>query len=202
MRPEPDNHPPVSLHSFDHLTELYKVYRDYMKHEDDLLNQRTTWLLVIQGFLFATLAVLGEWVSPKDPLSDLLRTERLYLIYVLVFVGILIAVAAFISILAANKAIDSLQKKWEKELKQYYRAEDWDLFPGIAGGGHKKAKAWGKTPALAIPCIVALAWIIVAGMNANDKLYPPTAQAVGAQPGAQTTQAPMPQSESRPDVGH
>jgi hypothetical protein len=195
MRNEPDAHPPVSLHSFDHLTELYKVYRDYMKHEDDLLNQRTTWLLVIQGFLFATLAVLGEWVSPKDPLSDLLRTERLYLIYVLVGVGIFIAVAAFISILAANEAIDSLQEKWEKELREHYRAEDWDLFPEIAGGGHKKAKARGKTPALAIPCIVSLAWIIVAGMNANDKLYRPAAAS-----SAQTNSAaPMSNSQSSPD---
>ena len=68
--PEPD----PSLDNED-LYSVYQIYRDYMKHEDDLLNQRTTWLLVIQGFLFATLGVLGEWVFPSAG-RDLLQTQR------------------------------------------------------------------------------------------------------------------------------
>lgn len=34
--------------------ELFSLYRDYLKHEDNLINQRTTWLITIQSFLIAT----------------------------------------------------------------------------------------------------------------------------------------------------
>lgn len=33
--------------------KLYEVFRDYLKHEDALVNNRLTWTLTIQGFLFA-----------------------------------------------------------------------------------------------------------------------------------------------------
>jgi len=42
------------------LKRLYEIYRDYIKHEDDLINHRSTWHLLIQGFLFATLAGCGK----------------------------------------------------------------------------------------------------------------------------------------------
>jgi len=32
---------------------LYNVYRDYMKHEDTLMNVRMTWFLTTQAFLFS-----------------------------------------------------------------------------------------------------------------------------------------------------
>lgn len=38
--------------------KLYQIYRDYLIHEDDLMNQRSTWHLLIQGFLFATFGAL------------------------------------------------------------------------------------------------------------------------------------------------
>jgi hypothetical protein len=34
--------------------QLYNIYRDYVKHEDNLINNRMTWLLSIHGFLYAT----------------------------------------------------------------------------------------------------------------------------------------------------
>jgi hypothetical protein len=34
--------------------ELYVLYRDYIKHEDELINARTSWMINIQSFLIAT----------------------------------------------------------------------------------------------------------------------------------------------------
>jgi hypothetical protein len=34
--------------------EHYKLFRDYIEHEDGLVNQRLLWNINIQGFLFAT----------------------------------------------------------------------------------------------------------------------------------------------------
>ena len=34
--------------------EHFKIFRDYMQHEDNLINQRVSWNSTIQGFHFAT----------------------------------------------------------------------------------------------------------------------------------------------------
>jgi hypothetical protein len=34
--------------------KLYEVFREYIKHEDSLINNRVTWLSQIHGFLYAT----------------------------------------------------------------------------------------------------------------------------------------------------
>jgi hypothetical protein len=39
---------------FDEGIKTYEFFRDYVKHEDNLINQRLTWLLTIHGFLYAT----------------------------------------------------------------------------------------------------------------------------------------------------
>jgi hypothetical protein len=36
------------------IEELYLNYRDYIKHENILINYRTTWLITIQSFLITT----------------------------------------------------------------------------------------------------------------------------------------------------
>src|SRR5437879_8379854 len=38
------------------IRDLYRIFRTYVEHEDDLINQRQTWNLTIQGFLFASYA--------------------------------------------------------------------------------------------------------------------------------------------------
>ena len=38
-----------------HVHSLYGLYRGYVEHEDNLINQRSTWTYVIQSFLFAAL---------------------------------------------------------------------------------------------------------------------------------------------------
>ena len=47
----------LAKNRFDQEVKLYELYRDYIKHEDNLRGQRTGWLLTIQGFLFAALGV-------------------------------------------------------------------------------------------------------------------------------------------------
>jgi len=168
------------------LQALYNVYRDYMKHEDDLLNQRSTWHLLIQGFLFTTLGVIGEWQNPLG--ADRLYMERGFLVYVLAFAGAGIAVAAAISINAANNAIDALFNKWKNVLATY-QGESKHLLPEIAGGGRAKARDKGKQPAVWIPRILVVVWIVIATMSAIDRvrLYSGTI----VQPSSQAASAPM-----------
>jgi hypothetical protein len=36
--------------------DLHRIFRDYVKHEDDLINQRLNWNFYIQGFLLGAFA--------------------------------------------------------------------------------------------------------------------------------------------------
>jgi hypothetical protein len=37
---------------------LYRIFRDYLQHEDNLINSRLTWSLTVHGFLFACYGIL------------------------------------------------------------------------------------------------------------------------------------------------
>jgi hypothetical protein len=39
---------------FEARIKLYEGFREYIKHEDDLIGNRVTWLAQIHGFLYAT----------------------------------------------------------------------------------------------------------------------------------------------------
>ena len=54
--------------------ERWRLYREYLQHEDDLIHQRLNWMLLLQGFLFAAYASMysGLLASPlikNDPSS-------------------------------------------------------------------------------------------------------------------------------------
>jgi hypothetical protein len=140
--------------NFDEMKSLYEIYRSYMTHEDDLINHRSTWHLLIQGFLFATFGVLGEWQSEGK--RWLFHSHKNQLVFILAICGFLIAIAALCSIIAANIALTSIRKKWRWIICG--NAQVSLFFPDIAGGGSFWARGLGMTPAVCIPCIVAGAW--------------------------------------------
>lgn len=154
------------------LRRHYFIYRNYMKHEDDLLNQRSTWHLLIQGFLFGTLGVIGQWQLITGG-TDTLHSERYYLVFVISAVGLLIALLASISLHAADSAIEQLCKDW-KRVRGLHNNKDYELLPEIAGGGAKNAKTYGKLAAIWIPRVVMAAWVVVVAMATYDRLYPST----------------------------
>jgi hypothetical protein len=42
--------------------QIYTIFREYVKHEDSLINWRLSWNFTIQGFLFAAYAVATQKV--------------------------------------------------------------------------------------------------------------------------------------------
>jgi hypothetical protein len=155
--------PPDSAHSWGKLHELYDIYRDYMKHEDDLINQRTTWHNVLQGFLFATLAVVEKWQASTG--FDPIATQRLYVVVIVAAAGILIAYFAWKSIHAAHLAINNLRERWPKMGGPF---PDFPYLPNLAGGGSEKAVRDGKGPAIWIPIVIIGAWAGVLTLCAID----------------------------------
>lgn len=96
----------------------YERVRDYVQHEDDLINSRLTWSLTIHGFLFATLGILAG--KAVDVLIELHKTstppQQLKNVVVgLIMLGLIVAVIGALvgyfsrqAIVAAHNAIQHL----------------------------------------------------------------------------------------------
>jgi hypothetical protein len=44
----------IALTRFEQNLRVYEAFRNYARHEDNLINNRVMWLLSIHGFLYAT----------------------------------------------------------------------------------------------------------------------------------------------------
>jgi hypothetical protein len=106
---------------------LYSVFRDYLKHEDDLINGRLNWNFTIQGFLFAayslSLQKIAEvraqvfradvvWTPSMD--SCLTVHELRVLMIVIAAVGLFVSAFVYMSVFAATVAIAELDAWWSK----------------------------------------------------------------------------------------
>jgi hypothetical protein len=154
---------------FDQLIRHYEIYRDYMKHEDDLLNHRATWHLVMQGLLFTAIGVLLQW-KYEGHVIDELHLLRESLIFIIPVLGILIASLAYGGAWAAHTAIETLSSDWER-VEKSYTTPPLPLLPGVAGAGNDHAKKWGKNPSRGIPMLIGLAWLVILILACSGKPY-------------------------------
>jgi hypothetical protein len=130
--------------------QIYDLYRDYVKHEDELINRRLSWNLTLQGFLFAAYGVSFQIVGSK-PYLRLLPC-------VFPVVGGLVAFLVLMSILAAQEAIRGLETHWLKPLNSI-EADVKEMLPELTGGSQKFAKFWGWVPQVYIPGVIMAAWV-------------------------------------------
>jgi hypothetical protein len=142
--------------------EHYKLFRDYIEHEDGLINKRLLWNINIQGFLFATygfsLQKLAEIKIPQDGPAIIGVTALQWLICVLPILGIAISVFSFMGVIAAQNAIDQLKADWGQAEKQHVLKI---ILPGITGGGHSKAHPLGFRAPKWFPGIFILTWLFL-----------------------------------------
>src|ERR1700678_2247631 len=136
--------------------ERWRLFRNYLEHEDGLIHQRINWMLLLQGFLFAAYASIycGLLESSWDKQSELhvqihqqfasLIETLLTFSRVIPIVGYSISLFSLLGVHAARQAIERLEKRWDKE---QYRLPDScrkipcsEYFPRITGGGAKHVK--------------------------------------------------------------
>jgi hypothetical protein len=119
--------------------KIYALFRDYVKHEDALVNNRLTWILTIHGFLYATygltiqkrLEIIAyisnsifvhlneqEQFFHAANLPYYLLEIRVFLIF-LCFIGSFISGYGFVSIRAAHRASSSLRQIFEEQFKKF-----------------------------------------------------------------------------------
>lgn len=150
----------------------YGRIRAKVEHEDDLVNHRLNWLLMLQGFLFSAygFSLTAEASSlavrtaecqalPRlnsGPIADFegnLATLR----HGLVLVGLLSSVIALAGVLAAFRAI----RDDEASLAPFPRVSSSSrpLLPLVIGT--RSANAFGMVCGSGMPLLVFGAWIIV-----------------------------------------
>lgn len=71
-----------------------------IRHENELTNQRITWLLTIQGFMFAALCI--TWGKPGFAT----------LVYPICIIGFSIPLSAYFALRSSSEAIDSIWTWW------------------------------------------------------------------------------------------
>ena len=120
--------------------ELYCVFRDYLEHEDGLINNRLNWNFTIQGFLFAAysfslqkiadvrIALLQQTVDPNRiaPLHVFHTMFDLqFLVATLALAGAIVSALVYVSVRAARIAIHEVQDQWF-EIERSGKPTDFD----------------------------------------------------------------------------
>ena len=165
----------------------FKIFRDYIEHEDELVNQRLLWNINIQGFLFASYGFSVQKLAEVQVTQKLAEaqahlvltpettgiTALRWFMVILPLFGIFISVLSFKGVRAAQYAIRRLSRDWEKAVNErlLFPLDD-PLLPGMIGGGYKKGEnpdeggenqthIWGFLAPLWFPRIFIAAWLFV-----------------------------------------
>lgn len=172
-----------SIHELEKHSRLYALYRDYLKHEDDLINNRLNWNLTIQGFLFAAYSFTLQTASNiklqllmktgATPITHLLNARELRItMIVLAWLGVGVSGGVYVSIRAARIAIEELVTKWHELYGKEYNPNPTDpirpkdnihgpYLPGLIGGGNFQAHKLGFYAPLLVPFAFIAAWLLL-----------------------------------------
>ena len=137
--------------------ELYRVLRDRIEHSDNLVNQRLTWILTYQGFMF--LAFFTAAAATSFP------TKRPILV-VLALLGIVVCTLGTLSIRGHFQHVANMQRLWLAHTgRPDERGQEIEAFPYVSFGG-KWWKNSAGAAAIGISCRYKL------GMATSDSANP------------------------------
>lgn len=112
--------------------ELYQLIRSQIEHEDELVNLRVVWQLLVQSFFFSAYAALLTAKEPaKNPAFENLQQLLIWLIPV---VALCAGLLTFISTFTALRSIRYLRQLYENyDQRVQERDPSAKLFPAIQG---------------------------------------------------------------------
>lgn len=128
---------------------LYTTFRDRIVQEDNLINQRTTWFVTLQAFMFTSISLLaGEFTGYQFE----------FLVSCYGMIGIVVSFTTFLSVRAAQRANKTIKEKWYSLLSIYGPT----YHPPIAGGGDNIGICFrGGVSSIVMPIAVGVSWILV-----------------------------------------
>jgi hypothetical protein len=133
--------------------QYYQLIRSQIEHEDNLINQRLSWFVAAQAFLFSAYAILLNAASQVRLPSFAAQQAVLFSLIPLVAIGVCILI--YITVFAAMLAMANLRRLLESHLEQEQRA----LFPPVQG--YRQTLLLGQALPVLMPFLFLVGWIVL-----------------------------------------
>jgi hypothetical protein len=133
--------------------ELYRLIRERIDYEENLLNQRLTWLILSESFLVSAYAVMLN--SPPEPKSPMYGELQSSLIWLLPSVALILSIIVYVSVISALYHIAELRKSFET----YPKDDTIEHFPGMNDTSF--IRRLGGLPPILVPLVFIGAWVLL-----------------------------------------
>lgn len=137
--------------------DRYRLVRQQIEHEDNLVSQRLSWLLVSQSFLFTAYAISVN--GPPQIRSHALETTVSELLVLLPLVSILSALLIGLTVIAGIWTMYKLRRRYSPPLESTFGDE---LPPIQSAGG---ALFLGHFAPLFLPVLFIVIWLVLMVRN-------------------------------------
>jgi hypothetical protein len=123
------------------------------EHEDNLINQRLSWFVAAQAFLFSAYAILLN--VPSQVRLEGFGTQRELLLFLIPLVAIGMSIVIYITVIAAMWATANLRRL----LKTHMNEKDSALLPPVQG--YRQTLLLGQASPILIPFLFMISWIVL-----------------------------------------
>lgn len=133
--------------------EYYQIIRSQIEHEDNLINQRLSWFIAAQAFLFTAYAILLN--APTEMRAQKFATQQDLLFLLVPVVAIGMSILIYTTIIAAMIAMTNLRRLLESKVKKQERAD----LPPVQG--YRLTVVLGQVAPILIPLLFIVVWILL-----------------------------------------
>ncbi|HUN87250.1 MAG TPA: hypothetical protein VMU28_00570 [Terriglobales bacterium] len=133
--------------------ERYRLVRQQIEHEDNLVSQRLSWLLGSQSFLFTAYAISLN--GPAQIRSKDLESHIGLLLLILPLVSIISAFLIWMAVLAGTWTMYQLRRVYEHEFVQFFGRQ----LPPVQSTG--RALLFGHFAPVILPPVFMVVWLLL-----------------------------------------
>jgi len=133
--------------------QYYQIIRSQIEHEDNLINQRLSWFVAAQAFLFTAYAILLN--APSQVRLEEFARQHEVLVFLIPLVAIGMGILIYITIIAAMLATANLRRF----LKTHMDEKDSALLPPVHG--YRQTLLLGQASPILIPLLFMSSWIVL-----------------------------------------
>jgi hypothetical protein len=128
-------------------SDLYKVIRGQVEHQNNALNQKVVWLVIAQSFFFSGYAIMVT----GNPASESMKYVQHIMLYLFPISSLLIVAISYIDILCGLVSLTKLRKHYESK-----KPKEDEEYPPVAGWSELINFQYAS-PAI-LPMIFILIW--------------------------------------------
>jgi hypothetical protein len=132
--------------------QYYQIIRSQLEHEDNLINQRLSWFVAAQAFLFSAYAILLN--APSQVRLEGFGTQQEILFFLIPLVAIGMSILIYVTVIAAMLAMANLRRLLESHAK-----EKEILLPPVQG--YRQTLLLGQASPILIPFLFMISWIVL-----------------------------------------